>query len=149
MKQGNDLIIMADGIALASSKSCSVTVKADTIETASPTDGDYVTYIADRKSWSVSTTHLVAADTTVRSLLETVGKTVCLTFAMRDNPADSLTGAAICTQCKITATRGNLMQGSFSWKGSGPLVYVNPRQHIVTSVRIVTDQEMKAETMVY
>ncbi len=149
MKKGNDLIIMVDGMALATSKSCSISLQADTIETASPTDGEYTTYIADRKSWSVSTTHLVCADTTIRSMLDRVGQTVRLTFTMRDDPADSLTGAAICTACKITATRGNLIQGSFSWKGSGPLTYVNPRQNIVTSVRLVTDQEVKEETMAY
>ena len=57
--KGSDLIIMADGVALAASKSCSVDVNAEIIKTSSPTDGDWEHSIAGRKSWSVSTSHLL------------------------------------------------------------------------------------------
>lgn len=57
--KGSDLIIMADGVALAASKSCSVDVNADIIKVSSATDGEWEHAIAGRKSWSVSTSHLL------------------------------------------------------------------------------------------
>ena len=35
--------------------------------------------------------------------------------------ADTMGGDAILTSCKISGTRGNLVQGSFSFKGTGEL----------------------------
>jgi hypothetical protein len=36
-------------------------------------------------------------------------------------PGDILTGTALCKQFKVSSNLGNLMQGSFSWTGDGPL----------------------------
>ena len=57
--QGKDLIILADGKVLAASKSCSIDVDCDVIKVASPTDGLWEHVIAGRKSWKVSTNHLL------------------------------------------------------------------------------------------
>jgi hypothetical protein len=50
---------MADGVALAASKSCSVDVNAETIKVSSATDADWEHSIAGRKSWSLTTNHLL------------------------------------------------------------------------------------------
>lgn len=123
--QGNDVIIFADGMAMAASKSCSITVKGDTIEISSPTQGQFKEYIASRKEWDLTTTHLVKyssdTDTPLKEMVLRVGQAYTIKVQTRPLAGDTLTGKAICTQCKITATRGNLLQGSFSFQGSGPL----------------------------
>lgn len=123
--QGNDVIIFADGTAMAASKSCTITVKGDTIEISSPTQGQFREYIASRKDWDLTTTHLVkysaGSDIPLKNMILKVGGTYTIKVQARPLSDDVLTGKAICTQCKITATRGNLLQGSFSFQGSGPL----------------------------
>ena len=179
---GKDLIVLADGVAIAMSKSCDINVEADIIPTSSPTDGDWEHSISGRKSWKVTTNHLLWS---VASMAMKVGSTVTLTMKVVDgvglpfsgmvdnvsletgtetspegfvwdttrkcflalghaqrntyyaswsggqdsaNPVidgeltqEQLTGSAHCRLCKVTATKGNLAQGSFSWTGTGAL----------------------------
>ena len=75
--------------------------------------GSWKRYITGRKSWQVSVSY--------KSLLGKVGATVSLSWKMRDDAADTMGGDAILTSCKISGTRGNLVQGSFSFKGTGEL----------------------------
>lgn len=123
--KGNNLIISADGAAIAASKSCTVEVSGDTVETSNAASGKWKNFIPSYLSWKVSTTHLVpytsASDTPIKEMLARVGKTFTLTLSVNDLSSDTVSGSAICTDCKITATRGNLVQGSFTFKGSGSL----------------------------
>lgn len=70
--KGNDLIISVDGSALAAAKSCSVEVNAETIKVASPTDGAWEKSIVGRKSWSVSTSHLLMTNQPIEAMVEGV-----------------------------------------------------------------------------
>lgn len=119
------MIILADGTAIAGSKSCTLTVKGDTIEISGPKQGVWREYISSRKDWEITTNHLVkasaATETPLKTMVARVGTAYALKVQVRDFADDVLTGTAICTQCKITATRGNLLQGSFTFDGSGPL----------------------------
>lgn len=123
--QGNDVIILADGAAIAGSKSCTITIKGDTIEVSGPNQGIYREYISSRKDWEITTNHLVKADTTadtpIKAMAARVGIAYTIKVQVREFDDDTLTGTAICTQCKITATRGNLLQGSFTFTGTGAL----------------------------
>ena len=123
MEKGNDLIVLEDGRPLAASKSCSIDVSMETQEVALAGSGSSKSYIAGRKSWTVTTNHLVGEGTKINDLLNKVGRVFTLTWQMRADTegAGRMGGKAICTQCKITATRGNLIQGSFTWKGTGDL----------------------------
>jgi len=56
---GQELIVTADGMVVAASKSCDIQISADTIKTSSPIDGQWEHSIVGRKSWKVSTNHLV------------------------------------------------------------------------------------------
>lgn len=60
-------------------------------------------------------------DYTMKNMLLQVGKTVDLRMQVDGFPNDTLHGSAICKSCRITATKGSLAQGAFSWEGSGPL----------------------------
>ena len=59
MLHGENLIISVDGSVLAASKSCNVDVDVDTIKVSSPTDGAWEHSIPGRKSWKVTTNHLL------------------------------------------------------------------------------------------
>jgi len=114
---GRDLIVKLGGVAIAGARSCELNVSGEAIETSSPTQGRWRTYIPGRKGWSVTANHLVTA---VASNAAKVGTVVTLTFSKRDS-SEVLTGQAIVTGWRCTGTLGNLSQGVFSFQGSGPL----------------------------
>ena len=196
---GRNLIIKANGVAIAAARSCDITSAVDDIETSSATDGQWKTSMLGRKSWKVNTNHLVPsmaraasmAGTTVALSVELKGDMGGLAFdGFCDNvtiqqssvagdvtilwdktlnkfvartgnaiqgylyyqswsggteymepsdydifvcdgviytwygntlAAEKMSGNAHCLTWKCTATIGNLMQGSFEFKGTGPL----------------------------
>jgi hypothetical protein len=71
--QGVNLIIKAGGVAIAAAKSANIKVQAKTIEVSSPTGGQWEHSIVGRKSWSVSTSHLVALDVQPTHKVQAVG----------------------------------------------------------------------------
>ena len=104
---------------VAAARTCEVSIQADIIETATPSSGTFRTFIAGRKDWSVSVGYLVASEDGAGVLLN-VGDTVHIRILY--TAADVwLHGYAIIQQCHVTANIGSLAQGSFVFKGSGPL----------------------------
>ena len=87
--QGRNLIIKAGGVAIAAAKSASIKVQAKTIETSSPSDGEWEHSIVGRKSWSVSTNQLV---TSIARNVAMVGTTVTLSIELADNVGKSFNG---------------------------------------------------------
>jgi predicted secreted protein len=119
---GNNIIVFMNGTAIAGTKSDEIQVESDTIDVASETDQDWVHRIAGRKSWSLNVGWLVLANQDVRKVLLT-GSVVTIKIKGRgESDASGVTGAAILKTVKITATHGNLAQGSFAFVGNGPLI---------------------------
>ena len=118
---GNNIIVYKDGTAIAGAKSAEISTSVGTIEVASATSGQWREFITGRKEWSLSCGYLITANSGVRDLL-TVG-TTCTIKVKGRGAADStgVSGSAIITKCNITASRGNLVQGSFQFQGSGQL----------------------------
>ena len=56
---GKDLIVSIDGNSMLASKSCTLSVSAKTITKTSPTSGEWEEVLSGKKSWSLSTDHLV------------------------------------------------------------------------------------------
>ena len=104
---------------IAATKSNEMQTDCETIEISSPSVGDWRTYMAGRKSWSVQVSFLVTAASNIRQLLS-VGTSYTILMRDRTNTS-SVSGSAIMTTCKISATRGNLVTGSFVFKGTGAL----------------------------
>ena len=116
--QGNNLIIYVDGVAVAAAKSCTVTMEVGSIDTAG--SGRTKASMPTVKDWSVKTSVLV---TSLNGHFALNGK-VRLSVAVVDNgetTTDRMTGEAIVTSANVTAAVGNLVQGSFSFKGTGQL----------------------------
>ena len=122
MIHGRNLIIYLNGEAIAAAKSCTISMSSGDIEAASDTDGKAKTFLPTQKEWTVRCSTLV---TSLTGHFANDGDTVRLSMAVCDwdkNPTtDRLTGEAIVTSASITASVGNLVQGSFSFKGSGAL----------------------------
>jgi predicted secreted protein len=123
--QGKNLIIVVNSSVIAAAKSCTLNVDCEKIKVSSPTDGQWEHVIAGMKSWSISTSHLVkadtASDTPIRDAVARVGQTYTIRVQVNGLTHDLLTGSALCHTFQVTAINGNLMQGSFKFTGSGPL----------------------------
>ena len=116
---GNNILVLTGGTVIAGTKTNEVQTECETTEISSPSVGDWRSYMAGRKSWSIQVSFLLSAASNIRQLLN-VGTTYTLVIRDRNNTS-SVTGTAILNTCKITATRGNLVQGSFSFLGTGAL----------------------------
>jgi hypothetical protein len=120
--QGRNLLVVADGTAIAGCKTCDVDAEVDLLEVSSPSTGVWREYIAGRKNWSVSASTLV---TSLHDTLVQVGQKVWLTVVVRDDTglmtSDRLSGWAYVQQAKVTGAWGNLTKGSFVFQGSGEL----------------------------
>ena len=116
MIQGNDILIYEGdpAVVIAASKSCTITNRADVEETSSPASGNARSYAVGRTSWDISMNFLVLA---MRESMLRVGHVYTLTWKVRESD-DTMTGTAICTECRVTATMGNLAQGTFTFQGS-------------------------------
>lgn len=123
---GNDLIIahVAEGTVhpFAASKSCEIETDCEPVEISSPSSGVYRSYVAGRKVWMVRLNYLV--DSTGYAVLNTknVGNTYRLKCYVRNNSVvDKIEGDAILTSCVVSAIRGNLIIGSWTFQGSGDI----------------------------
>ena len=119
---GNNILIYRNGTAIAGTVSNEIQSGAEVIEISSPTSGQWKEFIAGRKSWSVNVNFLVLAVSDPTYLL-LVGESYTLTFRSRATSTGGVTGTAILKTCKITATKGNLVQGSFQFVGSSQLSF--------------------------
>lgn len=119
-QKGNNIIVLSSGVAIAGVKSDEIQSGAETIEIASATQQDWKEFIAGRKEWSLNTNYLLLADSRLADLLN-VGTVYELAVTDREGNT-TVSGRAILTICKQTHTRGNLCQGTFQFRGTGPLV---------------------------
>ena len=119
---GNNIIVLVDGVAIAAAKSCTITKRVEAIETANSVDGRAKSYIPGLREWSVSVRALV---TSMPDFFANPGQSVRLSIAVRDNygeyTADRVTGTAIIESAKITGTVGNLATAEVKFLGTGEL----------------------------
>ena len=121
MIHGRNLIIKVNGTAIAGARSCDINISGEEIEVANTTKDKWRVFITGREEWSVTCNHLLpASGTPLRSSAAMVNTTVTIRMESgRYN--DVLTGQAIVKSWRTTGTLGNLAQGTFSFRGSGPL----------------------------
>ena len=129
---GNIIIVQLNGHTIAGTKSHEIQVDSELIEIASATQGQFREYLTGRKQWQVTVNYLLMS-ATFQSLPSYpdayltdplfVGNSYTLKFMNRGvgYQPSGLTGTAILRTCKITATRGNLIQGTFTFVGTGQL----------------------------
>lgn len=122
--KGNDIIIgnMVNGevYPFAASTTCDIELNCDVKEVSSPSSGAYRSYIPGRKMWTVRLGYLVNTSGFAVLNLKNIGNTYHIKCYVRNNPViDQFEGDAVLTQARITATKGNLVTGSWVFQGSG------------------------------
>ncbi len=117
---GQYLIIKWNGNVIAGTRSNEIQNNCETKEVASPTQGNAREFIAGRTTWQVTVGWLFASVDDIMHILS-VGQTYALSFVNNTNNTSIVEGNAILKTCKITATHGNLIQGSFVFQGTGAL----------------------------
>ena len=127
IQHGRNLYVLlkesGTGVIIAGTRSNEFQTDIDLQEVSSPNTGTWKEHLPQREEWNVSTNFLVTSDESLLSLLKT-RKYVTLSFVSRTpggTVTELLTGEAWVKSCKITATLGNLAQGSFQFVGNGPL----------------------------
>ena len=125
MLKGNDIIVILNGEAIAATRSDELQVGCDAIPISSRTNGDWTDVIAGRKSWTLTTGFLIANQLKFFDGIDMVGMYVILRIKHRTGTS-WYEGTALCTQFRVTATRGNLVQGSFAFQGKGKLEFTEP-----------------------
>lgn len=127
IQHGRNLYVLlkesGTGVIIAGTRSNEFQTDIDLQEVSSPNTGTWKEHLPQREEWNVSTNFLVTSDESLLSLLKT-RKYVTLSLVCRSpggTTTELLTGEAWVKSCKITATLGNLAQGSFQFVGNGPL----------------------------
>ena len=115
---GRDIKIYNSGgtaALIAAAKSCTIHRQCQALPTASASDGDNEHYIAGRKGWSIDLAHLITTDGV------TLDEGTFYNIQVLIGSGTTWVGRALCTQCDIQGTQGNLGTGSIKLLGSGPL----------------------------
>lgn len=115
---GKDIYILLNGTPIAATRSDEIQTQCEAVEVSGPTTGQWRLFIPGQKNWGFTTNALVTTAANLAELLM-VGNTYAITIV---SGATALTGTALCTEAKLTATVGTLCQGGWSFVGSGELV---------------------------
>jgi predicted secreted protein len=97
-----------------------VQTEAELLEVACKTQGKWREYIAGRKNWEITAKCLVVSSLLNVEMLQT-GQRFTLKSYEREDQTDNIQGRAILEQCRITASRGALVQGYFKFRGTQSL----------------------------
>lgn len=127
-KNGNNILVYAGSTLIGCTKTNEIQTGCETIEISSPNQGAWRNYLVGRKEWSINVAYLVTDSSAlaisggsgIKDLLQ-VGNSFTLSIKRRGQSSADLSGSAILKSVKITATRGNLVQGSFQFVGNGSL----------------------------
>lgn len=110
-----------NGQCVAACRECTIVCEVDLQEVADTESGEWKDYMAKRKGWTVSSTHLVTSDQIV-NMTKWVGRKFELTVRTgTPGYTVELVGWAIMTTMKASGTIRGMLQGAFGWKGCGML----------------------------
>lgn len=112
---GNNIILTKDGVAFGALVSHDVQTEGELIEVAGASQGTFREFIPDRKTWVMTATCLVVSSAIFANLLQ-AGNTFSLKSTDRQLE-NNVHGLARLEESRITAQRGNLVQGFFRFKG--------------------------------
>lgn len=140
---GRDILILnEDGTAVvAAARSCEIVTECELIEICTPRSRDNREFRTGRREWEISLNYLV---TDAPSDIVCEGQTIKIVVGVRGTQ-DSLEGDAIIQSCKITATLGNLSQGSFVLKGTGPLTKIRRKVRLYDKNNVALNDKNNTE----
>ena len=119
---GRNLIIAIDGVAIAASKSCKVSVRQNFIDTCPPTDARTTNKVPTTYDWNLSSDCLVASSAYANSILDLVISGAQIFVQFYDVQLEMYrSGNAFIQGADITGSVGSLTTLNVSIIGSGPL----------------------------
>lgn len=118
---GNNIIVLSGGQAIAGTKSNEIQADCGLIEISSPTSGKWREFITGRKEWTLNVNFLLLADTDVQNLLQVGNAFTLLVKGRNADDSYGVTGDAILKTVKHSYTRGNLCVGTYQFRGNGAL----------------------------
>lgn len=118
-QNGRNILVYKDGALIAGTRSNEIQTDCDMMEVNNPNSGQWRQFMAGRKSWTITTGYLLAAVANLADLL-TVGTRYEMRFRDRSG-SKIIGGTAILKTVKITSNIDSLVQGSFSFQGTGVL----------------------------
>lgn len=118
---GQNLFIKVNGYMMAGARVSDFQSSCETISKSTPLTSNYKEFVVGRRTWKMTVNYLLLAEANVRTVLN-LGTVFELVLVGR-NSTDSqgVSGRGIMTECKITSTLGNIVQGTFVFTGTGPL----------------------------
>ena len=109
MLNGKDLIIECDNKPLAAAKSCSIEVNAATIQVSDIVHGGWEHYRAGRKSWKISTGHLVARYGILQLGYDSTNSQVSMSYSYLATPTPTVNPTTYEYLWLIERTTGNII----------------------------------------
>jgi hypothetical protein len=112
---GNKIILTKNGVAVGALVSHDVQTECELIEVAGASQGTFREFIPGRKTWVMTATCLVVSSAFFANMLQAGN-----TFSMKSTDSQqecNVHGRARLEEIRITAQRGNLVQGFFRFKG--------------------------------
>lgn len=116
---GKDMVVTVDGKSVAGAVDCQLTISVGTRRVASPTTRRYADNMARRKSWQVTTSHLLNLDNQIE-VTSLIGKKVHVTMKKSQGNL-SYTGWAWVSKVDAKATDKKIANGAFTFTGTGKL----------------------------
>lgn len=131
--KGKNMTVALDGSVVTGATDCLLSVSVDISNITSPSTGRYTRRKAKRKSWKVTTNHLLDLDNQIE-FTSLLGKKVWVSMAKRErtdddtweDASDSIgyEGWAWVSKVSIQAQNKDLAKGSFEFTGTGKLNYI-------------------------
>lgn len=143
MLNGKDLIIECDGKPLAAAKSCSIEVNAATIQVSDIVHGGWEHYRAGRKSWKISTGHLVARYGILQLGYDDTNSQVSTSYSYLATPTPVVTPTTYEYLWMIERTTGNILS-SDSYDFNVEEGYANFHERVIQCLSIPGDYVMVA-----
>ena len=136
---GTDLMLFKDGVALAASTSCKLTINANTLETSSKDSGKWTSNQPAKLSWNCSSDNLFTIEDYTSLMDACIARTpIEVQFSTVENPnsdtgmpeggwqpkTNGYKGEAIITSIDMNAPDGDNATYTISMTGSGALAKV-------------------------
>ena len=119
---GKDLVLKnaSNGTILHAAKSIEITIDCEMVEVAPQNGSGWREYIAGWKKWSFQVGTL-ASSSQISNAPSMIGATYYAKFTTSGSTSEVVGGYCICTQAKITDTKGQIAKGTFVFQGKGVL----------------------------
>ena len=119
---GKDLVLKnaSNSTILYAAKSIELTIDCDVVEVAPQNGSGWREYITGWKKWSFQVGTL-ASSSQISDAPSMIGATYYAKFTKSDSTSEVVGGYCICTQAKITDTKGQIAKGTFVFQGKGVL----------------------------